>query len=217
MKRSLQLVALTAPLLLNSCFSVCWLSLNLADTYLHKDTTVVVFQYKEPGVKYEYKGKDWHPMTLACATDKGKGIIRKGDGIGYCLQDTSKRFEIQEGTQRSYLYSGPTTEKPDSPREIIPEEKFKFAAARKRKAMERPICRLENPYIEFPYAAPGMPRPQKAPSPALWEEVVATPLFLLDVTGSIAMNVTAIAVTPVIRIGKSIAGLFTDEKEELRE
>ena len=218
MKTLLRLSALAVPLLLNSCFSVCWLSLNLADTYLHKDSTVVVCEAVHPRLKYEYKGKDWYPVTLAYATDKGKGIIRKGDGAGYCLQDTSRRFVVQKDSKRTYLYSGPDWKNPDAPREMSPAEEFNFAAARKDETTGNPpVFRLEAPYFEFRHAAPGMPQPQPAPAPELWQEVVATPLYLLDITGSIAMNVTGIVVAPVIRIGRGIAGLFCTDDEDAEE
>ena len=218
MKTLLRLSALAVSLLLNSCFSVCWLSLNLADTYLHKDSTVVVCEAVHPRIKYEYKGKDWYPVTLAYATDKGKGIIRQGDGAGYCFQDTSRRFVVQKDSKRTYLYSGPDWKNPDAPREMIPVEEFNFAAARKDEATGNPpVFRLEAPYFEFRHAAPGMPQPQPAPAPELWQEVVATPLFLLDLSGSIAMNVAGIVAAPVIRIGNGVAGLFCTDDEDAED
>jgi hypothetical protein len=101
---------------------------------------------------------------------------------------------------------------------MIPAEEFNFAEARKAEATgNSPVFRLEAPYFEFRHAAPGMPQPQTAPAPALWQEVVATPLYLLDITGSIAMNVTGIVVAPVIRIGRGIAGLFCTDDEGAEE
>lgn len=82
-----------AALGLSAC-SWCWPSLHTAEAVLHCDRQVVVNILEPPSFKYRYKGLDWRPIKLAYAIDKGKNIYRRGDGVVWCIQDNSDRYQI---------------------------------------------------------------------------------------------------------------------------
>ena len=195
---------------MSSC-SWCWPSLHTAEAVLHQDKQVVVSINTRPSFKYRYQGNDYYPITLAYAVDKGKSIYRRGDGTPWCAQDNTERFEVQMDTAQRYLYMPSASTKPHV---LIPEGRFNMAAATRIETAEyewHPLnsC-FDRPYAEVTCAVEGMPLTVATEQPALWKQVVAVPLGVIDLTASITMTaaeaVGVIVVLPFVAIKNAFEG-----------
>ena len=192
-----------------SC-SHCWSSLNTAEAVLHCNKRVVVLIEEASTVKYRYRGQDWHPVKLAYAVDKGKGIFRRGDGCPWCVQDTTNRFQIrQESVCTCMIPCKPSrpsrAESKDAGMEFcfeqaIAEKDFPFAKAmrRERGKGERlpgiPGERaLGHPYREIGVAVACMPITEASPQPTTARRIAAAPLHVVDCAATIAMDATEAA------------------------
>ena len=193
---------------------------------LHCDKQVVVC-ITEPGsiFKYRYKGLDWYPIKLARAIDKGKSIYRRGDGVAWCLQDNTDRYQILQESVRTFMVP---CETPPYSRVIearswdraIVEQDFPFAKAT-RIAMDKGenlnsvwqgpsgFCA---PYLEVSSAVACMPITQQAEEPATWRRIVAVPLEAVDLTATVAMTTAEvagiIAILPISAVWNGVAKLF---------
>lgn len=194
----------------SSC-SWCWPSLHTAEAVLHQDKQVVVSINTRPSFKYRYQGNDYYPFTLAYAVDKGKSIYRRGDGTPWCAQDNTERFEVQMHTAQRYLYMPSASTKPHV---LIPEGRFNMAAATRMETAEYewnpPNYCFDRPYAEVTCAVEGMPLTVATKQPALWKQVVAVPLGVIDLTASITMTaaeaVGIIVVLPFVAIKNAFEG-----------
>lgn len=194
----------------SSC-SWCWPSLHTSEAVLHQDKQVVVSINTRPSFKYRYQGNDYYPITLAYAVDKGKSIYRRGDGTPWCAQDNTERFEVQMDTAQRYLYMPSASTKPHV---LIPERRFNMAAATRMETAEYewhpPNNCFDRPYAEVACAVEGMPLTVATEQPALWKQVVAVPLGVIDLTASITMTaaeaVGVIVVLPFVAIKNAFEG-----------
>ena len=216
------LACLAAGAVLSPC-SYCWPSLHTAEAVLHcdKQVVVVLLPQQPPTVKYRYKGKDYYPIQLAYAIDKGKDIYRRGEGSAWCWQDTSTRFDVQQQTVRNYLCRASEADSKVGlyAERLIPEKDFPFAHAKRvvlRGENNRggaPFCRTCYPYYEEVRGeVGGMPITQQAEEPATWRHIVAVPLEAVDITATVTMRTAEtagiIALLPVSAVWNIIAKIF---------
>lgn len=209
---------------LASC-SWCWPSLHSAEAVLHCDKQVVVCMLEHPSHKYRYKGEDWRPIKLACAIDKGKSIYRRGDGVAWCIQNTTDRYQILQESVRTFMVPCETPRysrviEASSWDRAIAEQDFPFA-----KATRIAIDKGENlnsvwqgpsgfcaPYLEVSSAVACMPITQQAEEPATWRRIVAVPLEAVDLTATVAMTTAEvagiIAILPISAVWNGVAKLF---------
>lgn len=209
---------------LASC-SWCWPSLHSAEAVLHCDKQVVVCMLEHPSHKYRYKGQDWSPIKLAYAIDKGESIYRRGDGVAWCLQDNTDRYQIVQESARTFMvpcvaprYS--RVMEASSWAQAIEEQDFPFSKAT-RIAMDKGenlnSAWLEPsgfcaPYLEVSSAVACMPITQQAEEPATWRRIVAVPLEAVDFTATVAMTTAEvagiIAILPIAAVWNGVAKLF---------
>ena len=75
---------------------------------------------------------------------------------------------------------------------LIPEGRFNMAAATRMETEEYewypPNNCFDRPYAEVTCAVEGMPLTVATEQPALWKQVVAVPLGVIDLTASITMT-----------------------------
>ena len=205
---------------LSSC-SWCWPSLHTAEAVLHQDKQVVVC-IAEPGsiFKYRYKGLDWYPIKLAYAIDKGESIYRRGDGVAWCLQDNTDRYQIVQESARTFMVPCVAPLESSSWEQAIAEQDFPFSKAT-RIAMDKGenlnsawlgpsgLCA---PYLEVSSAVACMPITQQAEKPATWRRIVAVPLEAVDFTATVAMTTAEvagiIAILPIAAVWNGVAKLF---------
>lgn len=211
MKTIFHRILATTALCLAAMGLSCWPSLHTAEAVLHQDKQVVVSITTPPAVKYRYQGYDYYPITLAYAVDKGKSIYRRGDGTPWCAQDNTERFDVQMDTAQRYLYMPSDSTKPLV---LIPEGRFNMAAATRMEASVYERCPpnycYDWPYAEVTCAVEGMPLTVATDPPALWKQVVAVPLGVIDLTSSITMTAVEAAgivvVLPFVAIKNAFEG-----------
>lgn len=228
MKRLIILTAVAAVSLLASC-SYCWPSLHTAEAVLHCDKQVVVRIPETLNTKYRYKGKDWYPIKLAYATDKGKNIYRRGGGAPWCPEDNSERYQVQQETVRTCMVPAETRNYPhDYSLRVLrfdlamAEKDFPFRHAKRLNiAKEEKLPRntvkvgFSRPYSEITTPVAGMPITEAAPQPTTGQHLAAVPLEVFDTTATIALctaeQAAILAILPVAAVcnivGK-IAELF---------
>ena len=199
----LKSLALAAVALLASC-TYRFHTLNTADVLLHRDKQVVVSVQESATVKYRYKGKDYYPIKLAYAVDKGGGVIRLACSPLACIPDTRSRYDIQQDSIRTYMYKakprGAVGLHADN---LIPEQDFPFAKAKRitlgKSASwgDHEVFRVSSMvYAYFPSCKTyepvcgelaGMPITQPEEKPAFWRRAVAVPLGVVDVAGTVVL------------------------------
>lgn len=192
--------------LLASC-TYCFHTLNTAEVLLHRDKQVVVSVQEEATVKYRYKGKNYYPIKLAYAVDKGDGVIRLACSPLACIPDTRSRYDIRQDSLSTYMcavHHG-TVGFPVGlyAKYLIPAQDFPFANAKKitlDKATNSggneafrvagmvsayfPKCKTYEP-VHGEVA--GMPITQLDEKPAVWRRAVAVPLRVVDVAGTVVL------------------------------
>ena len=192
--------------LLASC-TYCFHTLNTAEVLLHRDKQVVVSVQEEATVKYRYKGKNYYPIKLAYAVDKGDGVIRLACSPLACIPDTRSRYDIRQDSLSTYMcvvHKG-TVGFPVGlyAKYLIPAQDFPFANAKKitlDKATNSggnqafrvagmvsayfPKCKTYEP-VHGEVA--GMPITQLDEKPAVWRCAVAVPLRVVDVAGTVVL------------------------------
>ena len=217
MNHRISITALAAVSLLASC-SYCWPSLHTAEAVLHCDKQVVVRIPETLNTKYRYKGKDWYPIKLAYATDKGKNIYRRGAGAGWCPEDNAERYQIQQETVRTCMVPAETRNHPhDYSLRVL---RYDLAMAEKdfpfRHAKRLNIAKEENlprdtvgvgfsiPYSEITTPVAGMPITEAAPQPTTGQHLAAVPLEVFDTTATIALctaeQAAILAILPVAAV-----------------
>lgn len=186
----LRCCVVVALLVLPSC-SWCWPSLHTAETLCHQERRVVVVNTEDCEKQFVWQGKTWLQVKLACATDKGRGIYRRGDSSPWCTPDTSARYEILPGSERTY-YLGVDRREPEGDWELLPEAEFDASTALPVSAgpefADLAFMKLRGtPYAEVWIPVPGMPAASQPESPAIWRQAVAVPLVLVDATATVGM------------------------------
>lgn len=186
----LKICVVVALLVLPSC-SWCWPSLHTAETLCHQERRVVVVNTEDCEKQFVWQGKTWLQVKLACATDKGRGIYRRGNDAPLCTPDTSARYEILPGSERTY-YLGVDRREPEGDWELLPEAEFDASTALPISAgpefADLAFMKLRGtPYAEVWIPVPGMPAASQPDSPAIWRQAVAVPLVLVDATATVGM------------------------------
>ena len=198
---------------LSSC-SYCLPSLHTSEAVLHRDHQVVVCLVEPITVKYRYQCKDYYPIRLAYAVDKGAGIYQRGDCRNLCRMDTSERFEIQEASICTYLYEKPSESSLIRPELLIPEKDFNFTEAECIKLDGDYINRVHYvtgmPYDEIRGAVNGMPITEPAEAPAVWRYAALAPLVVVDIAGTVALFgvdvATGVLLLPVYAVKNAFEG-----------
>ena len=186
----LKVCVLGAMLVLPSC-SWCWPSLHMAETLCHQERRVVVVNTEACEKQFVWQGKTWLQVKLACATDKGRGIYRRGDMLPGCMPDTSARYEILPGSERTY-YLGVDRREPEGDWELLAEADFDAATALPVAAgpefAELQFMKLRGtPYAEVWIPVEGMPAATQPGHPAIWKQAVAVPLVVVDAAATVGM------------------------------
>lgn len=178
-------------------------TLNTADVLLHRDKQVVVSVQEEASVKYRYKGKNYYPIKLAYAVDKGDGVIRLACSPLACIPDTRSRYDIRQDSLSTYMCAVHHGTVGLYAEYLIPAQDFPFAKAKKitlDKATNSggneafhvagmvsayfPKCKTYEP-VHGEVA--GMPITQLDEKPAVWRRAVAVPLRVVDVAGTVVL------------------------------
>lgn len=210
--------------LLASC-SYCWPSLHTAEAVLHRDKQVVVNPHsgfrEHHRFKYRYKGKDYYPVVLVYAVDKGDDIYRRGDGRPWCPPDTADRYVLQPDSARTYMCAAPQRGKYGGyavglfAERLIPEQDFPYAEAKRIKVSADDIAdyipRFRT-YEPVQGAVDGMPITEPAEPVARWRRAAAVPLEFVDFSATTVMVTTElagiIAILPFAAVYNGIAKIF---------
>ena len=219
---------LTATAFLASC-TYNFHTLNTADVLLHRDKQVVVSVQEEATVKYRYKGKNYYPIKLAYAVDKGDGVIRRACSPLACIPDTRSRYDIRQDSLSTYMcavHNG-TVGFPVGlyAKYLIPAQDFPFAQAEKiplGKAVDggdSEFSQRLNVYAYIPRnktyepvhgEVAGMPITQTEEKPAAWRRAVAVPLRAVDVAGTVVLIgvdvATGVLLLPVYAVKNAFEG-----------
>ena len=195
-------LALAAVALLASC-TYRFHTLNTADVLLHRDKQVVVSVQEEASVKYRYKGKNYYPIKLAYAVDKGDGVIRLACSPLACIPDTRSRYDIRQDSLSTYMCAVHNGTVGLYAKYLIPAQDFPFAKAKRitlgKSASwgDHEVFRVSSMvYAYFPSCKTyepvcgelaGMPITQPEEKPAFWRRAVAVPLGVVDVAGTVVL------------------------------
>ena len=216
---------LTATAFLASC-TYNFHTLNTADVLLHRDKQVVVSVQEEATVKYRYKGKNYYPIKLAYAVDKGDGVIRLACSPLACIPDTRSRYDIRQDSLSTYMCVVHKGTVGLYAKYLIPAQDFPFAKAKKitlGKATNSggneafrvagmvsayfPKCKTYEP-VHGEVA--GMPITQTEEKPAAWRRAVAVPLRVVDVAGTVVLFgvdvATGVLLLPVYAVKNAFEG-----------
>ena len=201
-------------------------TLNTAEVLLHRDKQVVVSVQEEATVKYRYKGKNYYPIKLAYAVDKGDGVIRLACSPLACIPDTRSRYDIRQDSLSTYMCVVHKGTVGLYAKYLIPAQDFPFAKAKKitlGKATNSggnetfrvagmvsayfPKCKTYEP-VHGEVA--GMPITQLDEKPAVWRRAVAVPLRAVDVAGTVVLIgvdvATGVLLLPVYAVKNAFEG-----------
>ena len=219
---------LTATAFLASC-TYKFHTLNTADVLLHRDKQVVVSVQEEATVKYRYKGKNYYPIKLAYAVDKGDGVIRLACSPLACIPDTRSRYDIRQDSLSTYMCAVHNGTVGLYAKYLIPAQDFPFAKAKKitlGKAVDGGdsefsqrlnVCAYiprNKTYEPVHGEVAGMPITQPEEKPAVWRRALAAPLEVVDVAGTVVLIgvdiAGGLALLPVYAVRDMVSGDYPE-------